>query len=102
MIVLILFITLIVIALGIFIFKKIKQKTKETTSNVVKQIKKRNEPIEKYLDPEEFFVGQIPMTTYKSSNLCNDKVLYPINGIDVDYGSKMPSNCPMYEFIQPP
>jgi hypothetical protein len=39
----------------------------------------------KYLNPTEFKVGDIKMDTYKSANLCNSKVLYPIKNLNVDY-----------------
>lgn len=99
MIVLILIIIILVVAI-VVIFEKLKKKGKDKVSDVISKIKE--EPVQRYLEPEEFFVGRIPMKTYESSNLCNNKVLYPINGLDVDYGSKMPPNCPMYEFIQVP
>lgn len=56
----------------------------------------------KVIPPDDFGTGMARMKSYRSSNLCNDKVLYPINALDVDYGSKMPGGCPCQQFIQPP
>jgi len=45
---------------------------------------------------------------YKSANLCDDTVLYPLNSIDVDYnypkGSlpPIPDDCPCTMFIKSP
>jgi hypothetical protein len=54
------------------------------------------------INPTNFNTGFIDYSSYKSSNQCNDKVLYPINGLDVNYGSKMPSGCKCQQFIQAP
>ena len=60
-------------------------------------------PAEKYISPMNFDIGPVPMgDRYKSAGQCNDKVLYPVNGLEVNYGSKMPSDCPCTEFIQAP
>lgn len=50
--------------------------------------------------PANFSVGRIKMDEYKSSNNCNDKVLYPVKSIYVDYGQEKAS-CPCNQFIQP-
>lgn len=55
-----------------------------------------------YIIPKKFNIGLISQPTYTSMNNCNHNVLYPINAIDVDYGSKMPSYCPCMQFIQAP
>jgi len=52
------------------------------------------------INPTDFSVGAIPMKEYKSSNNCNDKVLYPVKAIYVDYGQEKAS-CPCNQFIQP-
>jgi len=59
------------------------------------------------INPEKFEITVTPVYTpeeYKSSNVCNDKVLKTINAIDVDYGWKMPrgENCPCSKYILPP
>lgn len=38
----------------------------------------------------------------KAANLCNPSVRYPINNIDVDYGSKFPNGCGCAVFLTPP
>lgn len=55
-----------------------------------------------YIMPKKFNVGMINNPKYVSMNDCNHNVLYPINSVDVDYGSKMPSYCPCMRFIQAP
>lgn len=102
MIVLIVF--LLVIAIGValfFIFKKKKDENKKNKQAIIKN--KNPEPMN-YIKPAEFNVGPIVSNDpiYKSANLCNDKVLYPINGLDVNYGTKMGDNCPCTQFIQSP
>lgn len=66
------------------------------------QDKKSSDNNNVLLNPTDFSVGRISTEKYQSSNLCNNKVLYPINGLDVDYGNKMPENCPCYQGITPP
>lgn len=39
---------------------------------------------------------------YRSANLCNDKVLYPIQQLGPDYGSTVNSNCPCTQFVRSP
>lgn len=57
----------------------------------------------KYINPAEFKVGDIKMDGYKSANLCNDKVLYPINSLNVDYDNDASKKeCDCQEFIQSP
>lgn len=55
-----------------------------------------------YINPKPFNVGLIKGEPYKTANLCDDKVLYPIQGLGVEYGFKMPKYCPCMEFIQSP
>lgn len=59
-------------------------------------------PGQNYIMPKKFSVGMINNPKYISMNNCNHDVLYPINPVDVDYGSKMPSYCPCMQFIQAP
>lgn len=55
-----------------------------------------------YIMPKKFNVGLITRPQYVSMSDCNHNVLYPINSVDVDYGSEMPSYCPCMRFIQAP
>ena len=48
-----------------------------------------------------FNLGVLPSEKFKAASLCNDKVLYPINSLDVDYGSKM-KDCPCNQFLASP
>lgn len=59
-------------------------------------------PGQNYIMPKKFSVGMINNPKYISMNNCNHNVLYPINPIDVDYGSKRSSYCPCMQFIQAP
>lgn len=52
-----------------------------------------------YIDPKIFKVGVKEYKGFKSANQCNDKVLYPIQQLQVDYGSKP---CPCSQFIRVP
>jgi hypothetical protein len=63
----------------------------DSTKSVISQI-----------NPKVFNTNDIKYDSYKSSNLCNDKVLYPINSLDVNYDNKMSSNCKCQQFIQSP
>lgn len=105
-----------VITVIVLLIKKDKERTK-TSKNIpqlpkpspVQQKKleeKNNVPPQRYLEPTTFEVGVMNKkdcgTEYKSSNLCNDTVLYPINALDVSYGSVMPEKCGCMEFIQAP
>jgi hypothetical protein len=65
----------------------------------------------KYINPTEFEVGEINNDKYRSANLCNDKVLYPINSLDVNYNDNTTAkaasdnyrkSCGCQEFIQSP
>lgn len=56
-----------------------------------------------YIAPRDFRVGLTPRDDYRSANLCNHKVLYPLNMLDVKYGlAPIPDNCPCLQFIRPP
>jgi hypothetical protein len=69
------------------------------------------EIVPNYINPTEFEVGEMKTGEYKSANLCNDKVLYPINSIDVNYNDNTTAkaasgnhgkSCGCQEFIQSP
>ena len=54
-----------------------------------------------YIHPGVFRIGQpIKTEKYQTANLCNPNILYPINLPDVNYGSKMPADCPMARYVQ--
>lgn len=54
----------------------------------------------KYLNNKEKFETK---DTYHSANLCNDKVLYPIQQLAPDYGPvTIKDDCPCLEFIRSP
>lgn len=55
-----------------------------------------------YITPAEFSVGFVQPTEPKYMNNCSPNVLYPIDGLGPDYGSKMPDNCRCTEFVQAP
>ena len=57
---------------------------------------------EHYIKPQEFKVGKMKKNKYRSCNLCNQNVLYPINSLEVDYGDKFPENCKCTKFIKSP
>lgn len=105
-----------VITVVVLVVRKDNEKTK-TAKNIpqlpkpspVQQKKleeKNNIPPQRYLEPATFEVGVDPKkdcgSGYQSANLCNNTVLYPINALDVSYGSVMPEKCGCMEFIQAP
>jgi len=105
MIAIIILIVLVISGVALFLILRNKHKKANTKKDV--QIKKANPEPMNYIKPANFDVGFVEMNNsagrgYKSANLCNDKVLYPINGLDVNYGSKTASNCPCMQFIQAP
>jgi hypothetical protein len=105
MIVLIILILLLGLGLYLLLRKKDSKSNAPKMNNIFKTVSDKidkTQPTETYISPTNFNVGPIKMDTYKSSNLCNDKVLYPINGLDVDYGSKVPNNYACMQFIQSP
>jgi hypothetical protein len=114
-IVILLIVVLILILTGVINVKKNVKKAINTANkklnsvdnkfqNQMKEMEKESGYKQNYIKPAEFQVGLTqPPNPYKSANLCNDKVLYPINGLGVDYESKSPSmKCPCTQFIQPP
>jgi hypothetical protein len=62
----------------------------------------RNCP-ENYIQPKEFKISYLNPQKLTFANLGNDKVLYPINGLGVDYNTKeIPRDAPCAQFLQPP
>lgn len=56
-----------------------------------------------YINPTEFKVRPVEHPpVYKSSNLCDSTTLKPIIPVDVDYGWKMPTECPCAKYLEPP
>ena len=95
-----------VVALGLAVWGLSKGGSCEPTKKAVREpmiAVSQAPPPERFITPAVFEVGPTSMgDRYRSAGQCNDKVLYPVNGVEVDYGSKMPNNCPCTEFIQPP
>lgn len=89
------------VVLGILILWKMNHHKREViTPKVANTIDKP--PSENYITPAVFEVGLIKGKPYEASNNCLPNVLYPINGLGVEYGSKMPDNCPCTQFVQSP
>lgn len=101
------YIAVILVCLGVIIVailiatKVIKIGHKNTSSSA----RSSNLPRTKrpYINPKTFDVGLMNMKKYQSSNLCDNSVLYPLNMIDVKYGTPpVSSECPCTQFIQAP
>lgn len=101
-IVLIVFFIIIITVILLFLFLKKNKQKKPLAQGKKRRKKTENNTKQTYINPTNFDVGLIKEKTDASSNLCNHKVLYPINGLGVDYGSKMPDGCPCDQFIRPP
>lgn len=56
-------------------------------------------PTDPYIKPVEFKVGFIN-NNGKTANLGDETTWYPINGLGVQYGNKMGTNFPQYQFIR--
>jgi len=107
--ILVLTIIIVVILKG----RKSKAKDENITpkkSQVQKSILSPDEnlfPGQNFIKPATFDVGLIKKgdidstPVYKSSNVCNDKVLWPFHQIYVDYGTTA-SDCPCTQFLQAP
>ena len=79
----------------------------ETGKELNKKISIQNkesglEADETYITPTIFEIGLIKGKPFQAANNCLPNVLYPINALDVDYGSKMPSDCKCAQFVQAP
>lgn len=86
------FTVIVILLLGlniVFIWKDDSKVSSSSNSNT------------KTIKPATFNIGEIPTEKFKASSLCNDKVLYPINSLDVDYGNKM-KDCPCNQFLASP
>lgn len=96
-------VTVVAVGLVIWGFSKGGSCEPSAKKTVKEQLLIAQPPPERFITPAVFQVGPTPMgDRYRSAGQCNDRVLYPVNGVEVDYGSKMPNNCPCTEFIQPP
>lgn len=88
--------------------KEVAQKIKQEVMNAIPPEimaslqKNNNVPPQRFLKPTEFDMHTFSTPQPAAASLCNDKVLYPINGLGVEYGSKFPDDCPMLQFVQPP
>lgn len=70
--------------------------------NETEDIKQHQINNQTYITPKNYQLGRINENVYKSSNLCDNTILKPINGLEVDYGSKVPEGLPCARFIQSP
>lgn len=99
------FVGVAILALVILTFSAVylarKENTRPPVATVQSDDNHTSDRKDTYIQPAEFKVGLDPPKPYKSANLCNDKVLYPINALEVDYGSKA-SDCPCTQFVQAP
>ena len=96
-------IILCVLILSISLWLLLKKKKNKDKPKV--ELKRKTlEPV--YISPSEFNAGSlVRKPQYISANNCDHNVLYPINAVNVFYGSKMPDNvqdCPCMQFIQAP
>jgi hypothetical protein len=93
-----------VIFLGLGIYFILKRKDKKDKKDGKVEIK--NKLIEgNYITPSEFNGGTlVRQPQYPSANNCDHSILYPINAVNVFYGSTMPdvSKCPCLQFVQAP
>lgn len=99
MIILFLILFIIIISSSILLFKRKKEKKRD-------KVLVGKEKLGTFISPSEFNGGSlVRKAQYPSANNCDHNILYPINAVDVYYGSKMPSNvkdCPCMQFIQAP
>jgi hypothetical protein len=97
----------IIIIYGIFLgglFIILKKKDRKNKKKDEKKVK-TNILEGNYITPSEFNGGSlVRQPQYPSANNCDHNILYPINAVNVFYGSKMPdvSKCPCLEFVQAP
>lgn len=85
---------ILLIAIAIFVLGLFFLKNKENYAYTPELIN---------IKPKIFKVGGVMTQPQpRSASLCNHNVLYPINGLGVDYGSQWPDNCPAARFIQSP
>lgn len=82
-------------------FKSIPNKASENSSGKRSE-ENTNIISEPYIFPHNRNVGIITGRPWESANLCDKSVLYPIQQLEVDYGSKMPNDCPCTEFVRAP
>lgn len=71
-------------------------------SNVTNDKSMRNNNVNrKYIKEDEYYKSPGVRLDKKSfSNNCIPSTLYPINQLDVDYGSKIKSDCPCLIYTQ--
>ena len=97
--------TVLIVVIVLFttgVFKKKHNKGSETIKSINSDDVYKKHEIPAYILPHEFKVGLIKQDPPVFMNNCNPSVLYPINGLEPDYGWKMPKDCRCTEFIQPP
>jgi hypothetical protein len=90
--------------------EKIKDKNQEKIKLAKSESNIDNNPdksdiatINNYIYPKPFRASSLifPKKPYYSMNNCDHSVLYPINSLDVEYGSKFP-DCRCTEYVQAP
>lgn len=97
----------VIIIYGIFLgigLYLILKKDKKCKIKVEKKVK-TNIVEGNYITPSEFNGGELlRQPQYPSANNCDHNIMYPINAVNVFYGSKMPdvSKCPCLQFVQAP
>lgn len=94
------------IILGILLLTgvvKNKHKNNNTKPKETKQLSRPPfKPQDTFIRPKEYEIGPIPDHSCKTANLCNDKVLYPIQGLKPYYGYEISDECPCTQFIHSP
>jgi hypothetical protein len=86
------------------VIKYNKTTGKITRNNVQSKNPKNRDNPNNRDNPKNYDNQPEKVEQFKSANLCNDKVLYPLQSLDVDYGpeSSIPDNCPCLQFVKSP
>ena len=96
-------IVLLILMFGLLITAVVLILTKRRKShNTNKSSPPPKKDTDTFITPKQYNLGPIKTKECKYSNYCNDKILYPIQGLEVDYGSKMPDECPCTQFVKSP
>lgn len=97
-------IAVVCVIIAFIVFYRPEKKVVEKKE--IKAKKKPSEPFiipgNNYINPTDFSIGVIKRDKYQSADQCHPNVLYPINGLGVDYGSVRPNNMPCAQFLQSP
>jgi hypothetical protein len=100
-------IPLIVLAILAGIYFRISRKKDQSilamsTSQPVSIVSSPTEENFPYLTPTEFDVGLIKGKPWRGSNQCNPGILYPLQGLGPEYGSKISDDCPCTQNLKAP